>query len=58
MKARFLHADPGQETLIDWSFPEKLMHESQRGPVPGARPVYWRIDGQWLRKGWLMPEVA
>lgn len=26
-------------------------------PVPGARPVIWLIDGKWVPKGWLMPEV-
>ncbi len=22
------------------------------------RPVYWLIDGKWVHKGWLMPEVG
>lgn len=26
-------------------------------PVKGARPVEWLIDGKWVHKGWLMPEI-
>jgi len=41
----------GQErnTIIDkQTYPE--------APVQGAHKVYWKIDGVWLHKGWLMPE--
>ena len=24
----------------------------------GRRPVMWWIDGAWVHKGWLMPEVT
>ena len=26
-------------------------------PCPGAKGVFWLIDGQWVHKGWLMPSV-
>ena len=26
-------------------------------PVDGARAVYWNVHGEWVHKGWLMPEV-
>lgn len=41
----------GQErdTIIDYqNYPD--------APKVGARKVYWKIDGTWLHKGWLMPE--
>ncbi len=27
-------------------------------PVLGARKVYWRIAGEWIHKGWMMPTTA
>lgn len=32
--------------------------EDPRAPVPGAVKVFFRIDGMWVHKGWLMPEVG
>ena len=39
------------DTLIDYqNFPD--------APVPGAAKIWWRIDGQWVEKGWLMPTIG
>lgn len=42
--------------------PEKqtMIEDDQYRPyeVPGARRVFWLIDGQWEHKGWLMPQVS
>ena len=27
-------------------------------PAEGALPVMWLIDGEWVHKGWLLPQVA
>lgn len=36
----------------------KIEHFSaDDAPVMGARKVWFLIDGQWVHKGWLMPEV-
>ncbi len=47
----------GNETMIDWLFPSRLLWNNALEPVPGAVPVYWLVDGEWVRKGWLMPEA-
>ncbi len=49
-------------TLIDWSFPNHLLadvrYRLKQPPHPDAKPVYWRVDGDWVHKGWLMPQVG
>lgn len=30
--------------------------DSFGAPTPGARKVYFRQNGEWVAKGWLMPE--
>lgn len=40
-----------KQTMIDRT-------EDPRAPVPGAVKVFFRIDGMWVHKGWLMPEVG
>ena len=29
-----------------------------QAPKVGAVPVQWLIDGKWVHKGWLMPEIG
>ncbi len=49
-------------TLIDWSFPNHLLADARyrlkQPPHPDAKPVYWRVDGDWVHKGWLMPQLS
>lgn len=40
-----------KQTMIDRT-------EDPRAPVPGAVKVFFRIDGMWVHKGWLMPQVS
>jgi hypothetical protein len=28
-----------------------------RAPVKGAVKVFWRLNGVWVHKGWLMPDI-
>lgn len=32
--------------------------EDPRAPVPGAEKVFFKIDGMWIHKGWLMPQIV
>lgn len=37
---------------------EQVSCAADNPPVPGARRVFWYINGEgWVHKGWLMPEV-
>jgi len=29
-----------------------------QAPIKGAAPVQWLIDGEWVHKGWLLPQVG
>ncbi len=33
--------------------------QTHMGPktADGRRPVHWWINGQWIQKGWLMPQI-
>jgi len=36
----------------------RIMNPDPNGIVPNAQRVLWCIDGEWVYKGWLLPQVG